>query len=232
MRITCDTCNGLMDTKIVSESGEKIAILTCRDCGNVEATDKPETIELVEMIDSSVDLPDDRAQREEVEDDCAGALAALQERVDQLEGERKNPVDREFLGQLVQRTWHEWQKKQPTLWSNWLLEWDDVDDDMKESARLIGEKVASAACARLFELEDKTLEAEQRADKAETALHIAANYLPRADLHGPGELCKRCSKATLGECGPGVKDSEPCEAFGDAEDRYNELAPVREIIDR
>lgn len=69
-------------------------------------------------------------------------------------------------------------------------------------------------------------------DEREEALQTVADlFFTESDLHGPGELCNRCSKAALDQCGPEVKDSEPCDAFANAEERYKKLANVRKILE-
>lgn len=170
----------------------------------------------------SGELPDDRAQREEVEDDCAGAIAALQERVDQLEGERYHALDREFLGQLVRAAWVDWAKTQtnPMPWH--LLPWDEISEEAREADRTIGEKVASVLISPF------TLIAEHETEKVEKLLLMMTDrFFEQTDLAGPGDLCQNCKRAH--RCGPD-KD-EPCEEFNEARERFTDLAPVREHLD-
>lgn len=169
------------------------------------------------------ELPDDRAQRLEVEDDCAGAIAALQEEVDQLRGERCHALDREFLGQLVRAAWVEWAKTQPCPGANWLIEWDELDESMKEADRVIGEKVASVLISPF------TLIAEHETEKAEKLLVLMTDrFFVQTDLVGPGDLCQTCKRAH--RCGPPDGD-EPCDDFNEARERFTDLAPVREHLE-
>lgn len=60
--------------KVVEESGSEIAILTCSGCGHVWASDDPQSLPTVPPR-----LKDGIAQEAEITDDCAGAIAALEE---------------------------------------------------------------------------------------------------------------------------------------------------------
>ena len=168
------------------------------------------------------ELADDRAQREEVEDDCAGTIAALQERVGQLERERGGSLDREFLGQLVRAAWVDWAKTQPDDKPGWLLEWAQLDERMKEADRQIGEKVASMLISPF------TLIAEHETEKVEQLLVLMTDrFFQQTDLVGPGDLCQECKQAH--RCGP--DGDEPCKEFEEARERFTDLAPVREHLD-
>jgi len=71
----------------------------------------------------------------------------------------------------------------------------------------------------------------EQIDEREEALKLMADhYFTATDWEGPGALCEVCTKAALEDCGPNVKDSEPCEAFHNAENRYEKWAPVRKIL--
>jgi hypothetical protein len=54
-------------------------------------------------------------------------------------------VDREQLGRLVRRVWVSWAREQPDPKPSWLLDWDDLDESLREVDRRIGEAVANAA---------------------------------------------------------------------------------------
>ncbi len=173
-------------------------------------------------LPQSSELADDRAQREEVEDDCAGAIAALQERVDQLERERGGSLDPEFLGQIVRAAWVDWAKTQPNPKPSNLLPWDEISEEDREADRIIGEKVASML------ISPYTLIAEHETEKVEKLLLLmTTRFLEQTDLTGPGDLCTECKQAH--RCGPD-KD-EPCDEFTEADERFVELAPVREHLD-
>lgn len=71
----------------------------------------------------------------------------------------------------------------------------------------------------------------EQIDEREEALKLMADhYFTATDWEGPGALCEVCTKAALEDCGPKVEDSEPCEAFHNAENRYEKWAPVRKIL--
>jgi hypothetical protein len=61
---------------------------------------------------------------------------------------------REQRGRLVRETWVTWAKRSRHPLASWLTPFDDLDEDRRESCRLIGEAVAAAAVradrARLF----------------------------------------------------------------------------------
>ncbi len=170
----------------------------------------------------SGELPDDRAQREEVEDDCAGAIAALQERVDQLEGERCHALDPEILGQIVRSARIEWAKTLTGNIPGALLICDPLNEQVTERDRRVGEKVASVLISPF------TLIAEHETEKVEKLLVLMTDrFLAQTDLVGAGDLCNNCNVSH--RCGP--DQDEPCDEFTERDERFVELAPVREHLE-
>jgi len=70
-------------------------------------------------------------------------------------------VDRESLGRLVRAVWVEWAEEQDAPKESWLLPWEQLDEEMREVDRDIGEAVAMRAqrrLARQMEIREKNQE--------------------------------------------------------------------------
>lgn len=94
-----------------------------------------------------------------------------------------------------------------------------LPDDLAQEAEI--EDDCAGAIASLHE----------QIDEREDALKLMVDhYFTATDHEGPGALCEVCTKAALEQCGPDFADSEPCEAFINAEKRYEKWEPVRKIL--
>ena len=65
-----------------------------------------------------------------------------QMRVNQLNGARPLPFDREALGRFVREAWVRWAETQPAPKPSWLVPYDGLSEADKEADRQIGEAVA------------------------------------------------------------------------------------------
>lgn len=78
--MNCAKCGGPAELREIHEIGdEEVTLLMCKreGCRKIEVFDDPD-FEIAET-------PDERAQREEVDDDVAGAMGALHDQIDDLE---------------------------------------------------------------------------------------------------------------------------------------------------
>lgn len=63
--------------------------------------------------------------------------------VNQLDGSRPLPYDRETLGRFVREAWVRWAETQQNHKPSWLVPYDDLSEPDKEADRQIGENLAS-----------------------------------------------------------------------------------------
>ncbi len=71
-----------------------------------------------------------------------GAVGVPVAALDQLDGGREIPYDRDQLGRFVREAWVRWAKTQPSPKSSWLVPYDDLSEPDKEADRQIGETIA------------------------------------------------------------------------------------------
>lgn len=62
--------------------------------------------------------------------------------IDQMDGGRSLPLDRETLGRMVREAWIRWAETQPNPKPSWLVPYDALAECDKEADRQIGEAVA------------------------------------------------------------------------------------------
>lgn len=62
--------------------------------------------------------------------------------MNQLDGNRPLPFDRETLGRMAREAWVRWAQTQPNPKPSWLAPWDDLCEPDKEADRQIGETIA------------------------------------------------------------------------------------------
>ncbi len=62
--------------------------------------------------------------------------------MDQLDGNRSLPFDRDQLGRFVREAWVRWAETRPNPKPSWLVPYDDLSEPDKEADRQIGETVA------------------------------------------------------------------------------------------
>lgn len=62
--------------------------------------------------------------------------------MDQMDGGRPLPADRDSLGRLVREAWVRWALTQPEPKPSWLVPYDELAEPDKEADRQIGEAVA------------------------------------------------------------------------------------------
>lgn len=71
----------------------------------------------------------------------------------------------------------------------------------------------------------------QEQQEAEDCVKLLAEFfLNHIDRNGLIELCGACNKSD--GCNPDENDCEPCDAFIEAEKRYEKFAPVRKVLKR
>ncbi len=66
----------------------------------------------------------------------------MQPAIDQLNGNRPLPFDREQLGRMVREAWVDWARTQPNPKPSWLVPYDELSEPDKEADRQIGERIA------------------------------------------------------------------------------------------
>jgi hypothetical protein len=62
--------------------------------------------------------------------------------IDQMDGGRSLPLDRDTLGRMVREAWIRWAETQPSPKPSWLVPYDALSECDKEADRQIGETVA------------------------------------------------------------------------------------------
>lgn len=127
--------------------------------------------------------------------------------VNQLDGNRPLPWDREVLGRMAREAWVRWAQTQPSPKDSWLIPYDSLNEAEKEAHRQVGEHLARWTLV---------------GDAARAALATpvqSSMELPRMDRDLPDGAVNIAN----GPRGSGIKNGETIFWYGSEDEHEREM---------